>query len=333
MALNFEVDAVESGSVYLVPGQGVSPYGSLSSDFIMDRRELFGSVLEQIDEVAIKCGYTRVGALVLGEEQLQQPAYGAEQLAHFASSVVLLTLLERHGLRPKAIVAQSFGEIAALVASGVYSIEAGAYAACFMNDAYASQPCEGGLVIVATGEDGAHELIARSGNSGLSIAGTNTARQTVLAGDEGAIASLLALVGQPEVPVIVRLPVPYLTHHPSLTGIANHFESALRSLPTEPLSVPVYSVVGRRWYAPEEDFSRALADCVIRPMYLREGLEQFENHRPAQLIELGAGDMVTRATRVVLRGAKTIAPLARDISWLEELMVSSSISPTQSMQS
>ncbi len=305
----------------------------MESHFLAQNRTV-RRVLSVVDSVASEHGYPAVTDLVLGRKSPSVQQDGAEQLATYASSVAMLALLRERGTYPSAIVAQSMGEIAAWVAAGAHSVESGAHAVCFLNDAHAAHPCEGGLVIAATDEEGAKNLIRRVGSPDLVIAGLNTARQTLLSGGEEAVGSLLALVDQPGVPRLRRLSVPYATHHPRLEPIARQFESALRTLPMGPPQVPVYSIVGRRWYADADAdadaFYRSLADCVIKPMYLREALEQFSANRPERFIELGAGDNMTRATRIVLRGSSTIAPLARDIFWLSSFMGSSAVSGSQS---
>jgi acyl-CoA oxidase len=315
--------------VFLVPGQGVDPFGALASDFLADNQTV-RHVLSVVDAVAVEHGYPAVTGLVLGHDAPSGQRDGAEQIAGYAASVAVLALLRERSLHPSAVVAQSMGEIAALVASGVYSVETGVRAVCLMNDAYASHPCEGGLVIAATDEQGARDLIGRVGSDDLVVAGVNTARQTLLGGGEEAVASLLNLVGQQGAPVLRRLPVQYVTHHPRLEPIARQFESALRLLPVHPLQVPLYSVVGRRWYTEDEDFCRALADCVTKPMHLRESLEQFSAHLPERFIEVGAGDNMGRAARALVRGSYTVAPLGRDLSWLSELIGPSAASVPQS---
>ncbi|GAB3163351.1 hypothetical protein GCM10027059_17550 [Myceligenerans halotolerans] len=307
------------GDVFLVPGQGVDPVGAMARDSLAGSGTV-RQALSVVDSVAADHGYPAVTGLVLGSANGSEQEYGATQLALYAASVAVLAVLREHGPRPGAVVGQSMGEIAARVASGVYSVESGARAVCFLNDAHAAHPCEGGLVMATAGEQGARELIARAGSSDLFIAGVITARHTLLVGGEEALGSLLALAGEPGVPALQRLSVQYTTHHPGLGPIRRQFESALRTLPIQPLQVPLYSVVGRRWYTDDDDFCGVLADCVTRPMYLLEALEQFSANLPERFIELGAGDSMTRAASVVLRGVATVAPLARDLSWFSDLI-------------
>lgn len=313
--------------VFIAPGQGVSAFGALAHDFLRAETRTVDRVLSDVDEVVVDHGYPAVAPFVQGQDEERGRVPGVSQLAHYATAVTLLEILREHGVQPQAVVAQSLGESAALVAAGVLTVQDAAAGVCFLNDAYAAHPSEGGLVLVATDEVGARELIARSGAADLELAGINAPRQTLLSGGETAIAALLALDGTPGVPPMRRLPVPYLTHHSRLGAIHDDFERALRSLPNQAMRVPVYSVVGRRWYADGEDFSRALADCVTKPMHMREGLEQFAEHPPHRFVELGPGDMATRTTRSVLRGATTVAPLARDTGWMADLVGASAPTP------
>ncbi|MFJ1455263.1 hypothetical protein [Nocardia sp. N2S4-5] len=60
----------------------------------------------------------------------------------------------------------------------------------------------------------------------------------------------------------------------------------------------------------------ALADCVIKPVHLPETLRDVGAHTPTTFIDLGAGDTLARCAAATIPGARTIAPLAGDISWL-----------------
>lgn len=310
--------------VFLVPGQGVNPYHSMASDSLAQNHTV-ERVLAVVDSVAREHGYPAVTDLVIGREDRGGHQGGAAQLATYAASVAVLALLREHGVHPSAVVAQSLGEVAGWVAVGSYSVESGTRAVCFMNDAHAAHPFAGGLVLASTDEQGARELIERVGSADLAIAGLNTARHTLLSGGEGAVRSLLDLADQPGVPALRRLPVPYLMHHPRLEPVARQFEMSLRTLPMNPPEAPLYSVVGRNWYADaaafeEDDFHRRLAEGITKPMYLREALEQFSGHLPKRFVELGPGNGMARATRAVLPGASTVAPLADDTSWLSGLV-------------
>jgi len=315
-------DAEPFDPIYLVPGQGASPYGALAHEFLARSRTV-SDVLERVDATSQAAGYPAVSRLLLDRETSPDQPHGAEQLAHYAASVALHAVLVECGFRPHSIVAVSLGEFAALVAAGVYSVESGALAVCAMNDAYTEHPSPGGLAVVAADEAGAQSLIQRAASPDLVIAGINAPKQTLISGSHEAIGDLLALASQPGLPIIRRLPVPYLTHHPRLEPAARYVEAALRQLPTGPLGVPVYSVVRRRWYTEDDDLAREVPYAMTDAMHLREGLEQFSGDLSRRFIELGAGDTATRAARTVLRGALTVAPLARNTSWTAQVIEAS----------
>jgi len=307
----------QPGSVYVVPDLGVDPTGTLGRLALTPCLEIITPILECVDEIATDYGYPAVAAIALGKQLLAYPQDGSLRLLHYATSVALSELLHEAGLRPRALVAQGFGEVAALVTAGVFSIEVGALAVCFLNDAHATHPCEGGSVAVTIDEIGARRLIDDVGPSDLHIAGTNTPRQTLISGDEEALISLITRASEKNVATF-RLPIPFLTHHPRLAPVADDLWAALRSLPTGAMATPVYSSAARRWYTPDEDFARVVAESVTRPAHLSEALLRTADLQPDQIIELGAGDIATRAVSAIFPGMATKAPLDRDAAWLEE---------------
>jgi acyl transferase domain-containing protein len=309
-------------AVFLFPGQGNDPTGVLSDLHQEDAalRAEIDQVLDEVDGVATIHGFGSVREVVLAapnaaSKTIELPP-GMPQLATYAAAAALDRMLAAAGIRPHAIVGQSLGEIAALVCAEVFGISEGAHAVCALNNAFHGYDGRGAMALVrANGED-TETLLARTGRHDLVLAGVNTPRQSVVSGPNEAVDELLAHAGEPGVPAMLRLPVPYATHHPSLTPVADQFLADLRKLPLRPMRTQVFSPVRRRAYTDADDLHEALADCVVRPVYLLETLQRFPATPDWLFIELGPGDTLSRCVRAGIRGARTIAPLAQGTSWL-----------------
>ncbi|MGW0246606.1 acyltransferase domain-containing protein [Nocardia goodfellowii] len=310
---------IRSGrAVWLVPGQGGDPRCSLHQLY-----GTAGAVRGDIDRVLndIQQASGETGAdlreVLLGDISTGELAPGVPQLAGYAVSIVLAKVLEAAGFRPRAVVGQSFGEIAALVCAGAFTVEEGTRAVCALNGAFRGFEGNGAMVLVHASEHRTRELLAQVGHPDLVLACINTPEQTVVSGPMDAITALLAY---PDAGIrLVRLAVPYASHHPALGVVAERFRAGLRPLQQRPLTVPVYSPVGRRRYTDTEDLRDALVACVTEPVHLPETIERVAAQGHPQFIELGVGDGLCRCVQAISPESPTVAPLAGETSWLTRI--------------
>ncbi|MCW2522377.1 MAG: hypothetical protein JWO63_712 [Frankiales bacterium] len=316
------LDHRHPAAVFLFPGQGDDPAGALVGIYREDRvaQSEIDCILAVVDRVGSLNGFGAVRPLLLGEVSGTEAGAGVPQLASYAAAVVVERLLSLAGVRPQAIVSQSMGEIAALVCARVLDVAEGAQAVCALNTAFSTTDFVGAMVVVRADESGVAELVARLDRDDLVLAGANTPRQSILAGSTATIDALMARASEPGMPTMLRLPLPYATHHPSLKPVADRFRAGLRGLPQRPLQATVYSAVRRRAYTDADDLHEALADCVFRPVYLRETLQRLPATADQLLIEVGAGDSLIRCARACIPGVRTVAPLARDLGWLHSTL-------------
>jgi [acyl-carrier-protein] S-malonyltransferase len=302
--------------VFLVPGQGGDPRGALlevcrASEAAAAEAE---AVIEEIQQAA--AAGSSIRAVLLAPPGSVPMEHGVPQLAGYAISVILGRLLAAITGPPAAIVGQSFGEIAALVCAGAFSVADGARAVDALNAAFRPVEGQGAMVLLpGTGEADCLALLAGSGISDVVLACVNSPDQTVVSGPSEAVEQFLALPGRK----MIRLPVPYASHHPSLRPVRQRFLAGMRELRQRPLRLPVHSPVARRAYTDGDDLREALADCVVEPVYLPETLLSLRTGQPGAgrpFIELGTGDALSRCVQRTLPGAEVIAPLTGDPRWL-----------------
>ncbi|WP_280267315.1 acyltransferase domain-containing protein [Nocardia wallacei] len=307
-----------SRTVYLIPGQGGDPRGALRPLYAAD-----AAIAARIDAVLDRIESTASGSAaglrdaLLGAQPARLPAAGLPQLAAYAVSVVLADVLAAAGITADAIVGQSFGEIAALVCAGVFDVEDGTRAVCALNAAFSGFEGRGGMVLVAASEEETRVLLAGSGHPDLVLACVNTPHQTIVSGPSDAIEALFAHAAQG--PRLIRLAVPYASHHPGLTVVAERFRAGLHGIPQRPLRVPVHSPVRRRSYSDGDDLHEGLVDCVVEPVYLPETLIRVAAGGPVRFVEVGVGDTLCRCARATVPHAATLAPLDRDLPWIVDI--------------
>jgi [acyl-carrier-protein] S-malonyltransferase len=256
-----------------------------------------------------------VSDILLAEDPSVPLVPGMRQIAEYAVSVVMHRILIACGVRPKAVFGHSFGEIAALVCAGVFDVADGARAVSALNAECQSIVGQGAMVLVEAGEEEVQRLLHAVGHPDLVMACINTPYETVVSGTAEAIAELFRKA-DPKGPRLIKLPVPYASHHPRLAAVADRFSARLHALPQRQLRLPVHSPVRGGAYRDADDLHRALADVVIKPVRLPDTLHTLAARGLGPFIELGPSDALCRCVRATLPNAEAIAPLGDDLSWL-----------------
>ncbi|NWB95603.1 acyltransferase domain-containing protein [Pseudomonas gingeri] len=314
--------------VFMFPGQGADPRGGLcalhgASPEIAD---IIDGVLAQVDAALerntrqarpIRRGQVR--AVLLDEKRTLELPAGLPQMAGYAASAALQRVFLAMGIRPKAIVAQSLGEIAAMVCADVFDIGHGVDAVCALNNAYQEHEGQGAMVLVGASAADTERLLQAVGRPDLVLACVNTARQCVVSGPNPAIEALFEAVMADGEPRLHRLALPYASHHPALAPVAMGFLEELRALPQRPLRVAIHSSVGRRVYTDADDLQQAMADCVVKPADLPHALLSVPLTERTLFVDMGIGDNLARCVGSTLTGGRALAPLMKSPAELAAL--------------
>lgn len=290
------------GVVHLFPGQGGFSLGALVRAVrrVPALRRSVTGVCEEVADVAAEFGIPPLAERVLSQhppsgKELAAGPVGTPQLALFCSSLAVHRALCDSGLPPRRMVGVSFGEIAALTASGVFDAPGGARIACLL--ARHLRECPGGMTVLGAGEERARALVREAGAAELVPACVNDPGETVLSGPTDALLAAERLAQRQGLPCS-RLRLPFSSHHPSLQGPADAFAAAIRSVPARRGRLPVHSAVRGGPYRATDDLHRGLADCMVRPVRLPEIFQQVTAvSSPALMLEAGTGRALTRNVR------------------------------------
>ncbi|WP_438296078.1 acyltransferase domain-containing protein [Streptomyces sp. HUAS TT7] len=273
-------------------------------------------VLPEVDRAGAEHGLPPLTPWLLGPNppstrQLSEAPTGTLQLALYAASLTVHQALAASHGSPAALVAVSFGEIAALAAAGAYSVAEGARIAYDLTRILAT--CPGGLTLLACSERTAVAILHSLGTAQVVVAVVNDGQETIVSGPEAELEAVEKYAAGRDV-AAARLRLPFSSHHPALGPQAEEFAAALRSRTVHPARSPVYSAVAGRVYTQNEDLPRRLADCLVRPAHLPRLLHTLTAHRQANaFFEAGTGSALSRSVRRVLAGRPQVsvhAPLA-----------------------
>ncbi|QXJ19788.1 acyltransferase domain-containing protein [Actinomadura graeca] len=233
---------------------------------------------------------------------------GVAQLCGYAASVAVDRALRASGVHPAHAVGQSFGEIAALVCAGAFTVADGARMAAGLVGVLARRGAGGGMGMLEAGEDGARACIAAAGAPEVVVACLNAPSATVVSGPSGPLEAVLAEAGRRGVRA-ARLAVPYLSHHPAMAGADQEWYEMIRGFPRRALEVRVHSPVRGGAYADGDDLHRALADCIVKPVRLPQALRAVRAAGVTVFTEAGPGTALCECARLSVPGARTLAPL------------------------
>jgi [acyl-carrier-protein] S-malonyltransferase len=261
-------------SVVLFPGQGVSLEGA---------RELVRDVLaEQLE----RC------CELLGADPFERAA----ESTRFAQPAILLASLA--GWRtiardtiPLAMAGHSLGELSALTAAGVFTLEDGLVLAVRRGSLMAQaaeQPGGGGMLAILKGTLAQAEDLARA--NGLSVANDNAPGQVTLSGSVAALEQAAEQARSRGLRAM-HLDVAGAFHSPAMQGAREPFLAAVREVAIHAPCVPVLSGMTA---APFVDVPRELSDALVRPVRWRETLLALDGLGPERYLDVGPDRVLAR---------------------------------------
>ncbi|MCU1364138.1 MAG: hypothetical protein JWM55_1966 [Acidimicrobiaceae bacterium] len=205
--------------VALFPGQG--SLGGGAGALWRDSRHW--TLVERVGDIA----GVDVSHLLLDASDEDVVRTDRAQLATFALSLVGYHELLDLGVRPRYLLGHSLGEISALVASGLLSLDAGAQLITVRGGAMARAAAEreGSMVAVMGGDDDARAAL--EGLDGVWIANINGTGQIVVSGTRQGLDDLLARHRELGWRRATPLPVGGAFHSPLMSPAQDEFDQAL----------------------------------------------------------------------------------------------------------
>jgi acyl transferase domain-containing protein len=159
----------------------------------------------------------------------------------FSIQVALAALWSSWGIRPDAVVGQSMGEIAAAYVAGALNLDDAARVICRRSQIMRRVSGKGSMAVVDLSFDQASEAI-RGLEHQLSIALSNSAHSTVLAGDPATLQSLIERLEQQSI-FCRRIKVDVASHSPQMDPLRSDLLRAIEGITPQASSIPSYSTV------------------------------------------------------------------------------------------
>jgi acyl transferase domain-containing protein len=168
----------------------------------------------------------------------------------WALMVSLAAVWQAAGVTPDAVVGHSQGEIAAATVAGVLSLEDAARVVALRSKALRALAGRGGMVSVALSAAVVRQKIGAWGDR-LAVAAVNGPAATVVSGEPGALAELVAACESEGVRARM-LPVDYASHSAQVQSLREDILADLAGVTPGPASVPMVSAMSGQWLAGPE---------------------------------------------------------------------------------
>ncbi|MEW2066598.1 SDR family NAD(P)-dependent oxidoreductase [Streptomyces sp. NPDC007346] len=273
----------QDGTVFVFSGNA-SQWPGMGAD-LLEHETVFRTAVEEADAaLAPHLGWSVAKELAYPSPHSWQRTEIA-QPALFAVQVGLTALLASHGLRPRAVVGHSVGEVAAAHAAGALTLRQAALVIAERSRTQATTAGRGRMAAVGLGEEQAREELLRHGGA-LEIAGINSDRAVTVAGSADELASWGQELTDRGV-FFRELDLDYAFHSRAMDPIEEPLCVALEGLTPGTARIPfVSTVTGTPLSGPELD-ARYWWRNVREPVRFAEAVTHLASEGAGGVVEIG----------------------------------------------
>lgn len=223
------------------------------------------------------------------------------QLAVLLGDVTLDRTLREAGITPDVISDHSFGEYAALVSSGAWSLADAIRATKARCDAIQGLSADSGAMWAASApRKTVADLIAKLRLVSTAFVGNHNAPdQTVISGRTDACRELATSLAESGYQT-KQLAVPAPFHSPLMSSVRPSLRESLKELRIHPPRLPLLSSVTNRYVADPLDIRENLVEQLERPVEFVDLVRRLVDDGVTALVEVGPGQVLTRLSRRIL---------------------------------
>ncbi|HEY3701479.1 MAG TPA: ACP S-malonyltransferase [Acidimicrobiales bacterium] len=279
------------GLAVLFPGQGVQTPG-MGREWQRDRA---WSVVERAEEAL----GTRVAPLLLDDSAAVLNRTRSAQLGVFLASLLAWEATKDRLGEPTAFAGHSLGQVTALVAAGILTLEDGVRLVDARGrstqEAAQARPGRMAALLGASADDVARACSAADGACWL--ANDNAPGQLVVGGTPTGVDAATRHALDNGVRRMVSLNVEAAFHTPLMEDACDAFARALEAVPLQPATAPVVSNDDAEVYSDGDSWRRRLVRHLVSPVRWRQSIHALVELGVKKFVELGPGSSVSGMAR------------------------------------
>lgn len=295
-------------TAFIFPGQGAQ-YVGMAKDFY-DAIPECRKIIKKAGEVS---GLDMEALLFEENENINITEY--TQIAMLAAEAAMLKAVEQKGVKADVAAGLSLGEYGALLAAGVMDMEdvfrlvrkRGIY----MQEAY---PHGGAMSAILGLDTETIEKICEETEGQVSVANYNCPGQTVITGEEGAVAKAAEKLSEAGAKRCVSLKVSGPFHSPLLSGAGEKLKAELKNVVVKEMQIPYLANVTGDYVTDVAQVKDLLAKQVASSVRWQQSVEKMIAEGVTTFIEIGPGKTLAGFMRKINRDVTVI-----NIEKLEDL--------------
>ncbi len=228
-----------------------------------------------------------------------------EESTRFAQPAIFCASMaawQRLDVSPRAGAGHSLGELAALTAAGVFSLE-DALRLVVVRGRLMAEADDSGSMLALVGGDPA-DAAAIAATADVTVANDNAPGQVVLSGDRERLAQAEEAARERGIRAL-PLDVAGAFHSPSMAPAVEPFRTALDGVV---LGAPRFEVFSCATAAPFADVRAELAAALVRPVRWRETVLALGEAGAESYVDVGPGKVLARLMKRIAPGLKAQSP-------------------------
>ena len=291
-----------SKNVFLFSGQG-SQYSGMGQEL---------AAITPASAAIYECAADILGfdlkRLCFHGEETQLAQTIVSQPAIYATSLVAWEAAKSKGISCSAVAGHSLGEYAAMVASGMLSVEDGFRAIKARSEAMqaCAQRSEGGMVAILGMDAETIKKICGQIQGYVVPVNYNSPAQTVIAGEKSSLEQAVAALTSAGAKRAVPLAVSAAFHSKMMQPAAEQFAAEIQSISFKKPTVAFYSNVTGGILTDFEDMPAYLAKHIISPVQFVSELQLMQENGYQNFIALGPNKVLTGLVKKTLKDVTAV---------------------------
>ncbi|QXV63897.1 SDR family NAD(P)-dependent oxidoreductase [Mucilaginibacter sp. 21P] len=284
--------------VFICSGQGSQWMGMAKS--LLLHEPVFAHKIKEIDKLFVPLAGWSLHEYLLNSQNERNTAEMKQfviQPAIFAVQVSLAALLSEWGIEADGVMGHSMGEVSAAYIAGILTLNDAVKTIYTRSSLLTQLEGRGKMAVVEMTADELERAIEPYGAS-VTVAGYNSYRNNIIAGDPSAVQGFVAEVQKNRYVKLVNVEV--ASHCYQMDEITDDLINTLQDISPLPGTIPLMSTVAASYLDHQQFTAGYWADNVRQPVKFYQSVVALTKRGAYQWVELSAHPILTRAVEEIL---------------------------------